>query len=359
MTYWSVNGIANTGADSVILSPSNCEAGQNISVTGVVNGNTLNTTKVTDDNGKIVLENISDYYLIIRHDGDFYYTEAEKTISNMNVNVTAQTTTNRTVNITAKSNIPNEIMQGELLFVLPDGTEINATYAGDGVWWAVHTFDDCGDYQINAVYKGLDDVTINNATISISKVKTQIVVSAITTTYNKNKYLVITLKDAKGNQLTGVKVTVNLNGAKTYTTDKNGQVKVPTKGLAAKTYTDKITFNGNTNYEKSTKNVKVTVKKATPKMTAKKKTFKAKTKTKKYPIALKDNTGKAMKKVKVTLKVKGKTYKATTNSKGKATFKIKNLKKKGKYTAVIKYKGNKNYNKVTKKIKLTVKASKK
>ena len=62
-----------------------------------------------------------------------------------------------------------------------------------------------------------------------------------------------------------------------------------------------------------------------------------------------------MKKAKVTLKVKGKTYKATTNSKGKATFKIKNLKKKGKYTAVITYKGDKFYNKVTKKVKITIK----
>ena len=44
---------------------------------------------------------------------------------------------------------------------------------------------------------------------------------------------------------------------------------------------------------------------------------------------LKNNVGKAIKNAKVTLKVKGKTYKAKTNSKGKATFKIKNLKKKG------------------------------
>ena len=115
-----------------------------------------------------------------------------------------------------------------------------------------------------------------------------------------------------------------------------------------------ITFNGNEKYKQSTKDVKVTVKKATPKLTAKKKTFKTKTKTKKYTITLKDNTGKAMKKVKVTLKVKGKTYKATTNSKGKATFKIKNLKKKGTFKAVIIYKGDKNYNKVTKKVKIKV-----
>lgn len=42
-----------------------------------------------------------------------------------------------------------------------------------------------------------------------------------------------------------------------------------------------------------------------------------------------------MKKVKLTLKIKGKTYKATTNSKGKATFKITKLTKKGKHTGKI------------------------
>ena len=95
-------------------------------------------------------------------------------------------------------------------------------------------------------------------------------------------------------------------------------------------------------------------KKATPKLTAKKKTFKTSVKTKKYTIVLKDNTGKAIKKAKVILKVKGKTYRATTNSKGKATFKITKLNKKGTFKAVITYKGNKNYKKVTKKANIKV-----
>ena len=89
-------------------------------------------------------------------------------------------------------------------------------------------------------------------------------------------------------------------------------------------------------------------------MTAKKKTFKTTPKTKKYTIVLKDNTGKAIKKAKVTLKVKGKIYKATTNSKGKATFKITNLNKKGTVKATVTYKGNKYYNKVSKKAKIKV-----
>ena len=95
-------------------------------------------------------------------------------------------------------------------------------------------------------------------------------------------------------------------------------------------------------------------KKATPKITAKKKTFKAKTKVKKYTITLKAGK-KPVKKVRVILKIKGKTYKAKTNAKGKATFKIKKLTKKGKFKAVITFKGNKNYKPATKKVKIKIK----
>ena len=209
-----------------------------------------------------------------------------------------------------------------------------------------------------ALGSGSVTASIENATymsiITVNKIQTEITGNAITATYNVNKDLVITLKDSDGNPVSGVNVTVDLNGAKTYTTDSNGQVKVSSKGLAPKAYTAKITFNGNTNYAKSTKDIKVTVKKATPKLTAKKKTFKTIPKTKKYTIVLKDNTGKAIKKAKVTLKVKGKTYKASTNSKGKATFKITKLNKKGTYKATITYKGNKYYKKVSKKAKIKV-----
>ena len=87
------------------------------------------------------------------------------------VNVTSITTNNTTVNITAKSNIPNEIIKGKLLFILPNGDEINANYAGNGIWWAVHRFDDYGVYQVNATYIGLDNVAVSNATINITMIK--------------------------------------------------------------------------------------------------------------------------------------------------------------------------------------------
>jgi hypothetical protein len=120
------------------------------------------------------------------------------------------------------------------------------------------------------------------------------------------------------------------------------------------TYTARITFKESANYLESEKTVKVTVKKTTSKLTAKKKTFKKSEKVKKYTITLK--SGKTpIKKAKVTIKLGKKTFKATTNAKGKATFKIKNLKKKGKYTAKVTFNGNKHYKKASKKVKITIK----
>ena len=227
---------------------------------------------------------------------------------------------------------------------------------------------DAGNYTITVLNNETDLYYKSSDTKSftVSKLATDISAMDVSTTYNINKNLVITLKDSTGNVLSGVKVTVDLNGAKTYVTDANGQVKVSTKGLAPKAYTAKITFNGDTNYDKSTKNVKVTVQKAKPKITAKSKTYKVKTKNKKYTITLKDNKGKPIKNAKVRLVVKKITTKKTkktkskkkkniakTNKKGKATFKVYRSKK-GKYKAAIIYKGNKYYTPLTKKVKITI-----
>ena len=191
-------------------------------------------------------------------------------------------------------------------------------------------------------------------TVNVNKIPTEIAASNIATVFNVKKNIVITLKDGNGKPISGASLTVDLNGAKTYTTDANGQVNVSTKKSVPKTYTAKITFNGNSIYDKSSKNVKVTLKKGTPKITAKTKKFKVATKVKKYTITLKNNLNKAMTKSVVYLKVAGKTYKAKANSQGKVTFKITKLNKKGTFKATITYKGNTYYNKVTKKATIKV-----
>ena len=98
---------------------------------------------------------------------------------------------------------------------------------------------------------------------------------------------------------------------------------------ASKVGTQKLTvkFAGDDKYAEATKTATIKINKEATKLTAKNKKFKAKKKTKKYKVTLKDSKGKAISKVKVTIKVGKKTFKAKTNAKGKATFKIKKLNK--------------------------------
>ena len=99
---------------------------------------------------------------------------------------------------------------------------------------------------------------------------------------------------------------------------------------------------------------KVSVARQGTKLTAAEKTFKVSMKTKNYTVTLKDEKGKAIAKAKLYLKVNNKTFTATTNSKGQATFKISNLTKKGTYTAKISFKITDKYDACKKSVKLTV-----
>ncbi len=215
--------------------------------------------------------------------------------------------------------------------------------------------------EISVIFSGTSgSFTALQQIIVVTKiipVATAITAPSVTTVYNTNKNLVVTLKDIDGNAIEGAKVTVTLNGKATVLTTKaNGQVilAIPAN-LVPKNYDVTINYAGDDTHIKSTATSKVVVKKASVKLTAKKATFKAKKKTKKYTVTLKNNKGKVMKKVKLTLKVKGKKYTAKTNAKGKATFNLKKITKKGKYSATITYKGDKYFNKLTKKAKITVK----
>ncbi|WP_406535580.1 Ig-like domain repeat protein [Methanobrevibacter sp.] len=174
---------------------------------------------------------------------------------------------------------------------------------------------------------------------------------------NKTQTISIELPD----DATGT-LTVNIDGIEYTQTLVNGKAAVTIRALVSGLHNIVVTYSGDDKYTSISKKTtigvaepaKTTTKKVASKITAKNKTFKAKTKVKKYTITLKAGK-KLIKNVKVTLKINGKTYTTKTNSKGKATFKIKKLTKKGKYTAVIKFKGNKTYKATNKKVRITIK----
>ena len=135
------------------------------------------------------------------------------------------------------------------------------------------------------------------------------------------------------------------------TAASNGNIKAVGAGTA------RITISlSSSNYEAKDATVTITVSKKDSQITASAKSYKFEDKTKTYTVTLKDKKGNVLKNKKVTLKVAGTTYTATTNNKGVATFKLTKLTKQGTFTAVISYAGDKYYNKATKNAKLTVKA---
>ncbi|WP_295615537.1 hypothetical protein [uncultured Methanobrevibacter sp.] len=58
-----------------------------------------------------------------------------------------------------------------------------------------------------------------------------IIVSDLTLDWKNDAYLRITLRDEDGNPLDAMPISVDLKGKANYTTDKNGQIKVPVKGF--------------------------------------------------------------------------------------------------------------------------------
>ena len=177
--------------------------------------------------------------------------------------------------------------------------------------------------------------------------------------YGNTKQYVVTLTQSDGTPIANEEIEViglglytdsSFSSGGAFTTDDNGQAKLKLSGFTPDTYDVYINAKGCKELHTT-----IVIKKATPKLTVASKTFKASTKTKKYTITLKNSKNKALKKVKVTLKVNGKTYTAKTNSYGKATFKITKLTKKGKFTATVKYAGNKYYKAKSVSAKITVK----
>ena len=277
-----------------------------------------------------------------------------------------------TVVVTLTDNSTNPIAGATVKYTVNGGEEQTATTGDDGKatitgltgevtivvnYEGNESFNPISDSKFfNFTEEPSNDTNGSNSTpVTPTKVATKLTAPKVTATYNVAKKLVITLM-ANGKALANKKVTVKVGTiSKTLTTNAKGQVSLNVATLVPKTYTATVKFAGDEGYLASSLSPKVVVSKAKPQIVAKAKTFKVKVKTKKYTVTLKNNKGKVLKKVKLTLKVGKKTYKATTNSKGKATFKITKLTKKGKYTATIKFAGSKYYNKLTKKVKITVK----
>lgn len=228
-----------------------------------------------------------------------------------------------------------------------------------------------GANSIRIIYSGneLYENQIKNINLNVEKLDTSMHINISKTTFELGENIKFSV--SLSNNISGYLIICI--DSKNYTIQlKEGNSLFEINNLTVGSHILQVKYAGNDYYTSICRNLSVSVKevtkptntkitnvkvikKAVIKITAKKKTFKAKKKVKKFTITLKSGK-KPVKKVWVTLKIKGKKLlKAKTNSKGKATFKIKKLTKKGKYNTVIKFKGNKNYKASSKKVKITIK----
>ena len=209
-----------------------------------------------------------------------------------------------------------------------------------------------GTYTASVIYEG-DEIdylaSSAQAKVTVKKQATKIISSNLNMIPKMAEYYSVTLKDASGNAISNQKVTFKVNG-KTYNkkTNSRGVAKVKLKfNKNKKTYKISIRFAGTNKYKAATKTNKIIVKYSskTAKLTAPKVTITPKT-SKTYTVMLKDGNGKGIAKQKVTIKVNGKTYTKKTNSKGKASIKVKFSKLKN-YKVTAKYSGSKIYKKAS------------
>ena len=247
-----------------------------------------------------------------------------------------------------------------LSLIFDDGKIINEVTDSKGI--APFYIDrGAGEYDVAVLFNGTDvyaPKTIQGS-IYISprpvEIKSTATTTVLLTAIKSGYYYKITLVDYLGSPVANKTVTVKFNGkSKNYVTNANGVINY--KLAASKTGTQKITIAfKDANYTEASKTATIKITKQASKLVVVKQTLKVKAKVKKYAIVLKDNKNKAIKKAKLTLKVKGKTFKATTNNKGKAVFKITNLAKVGSFTAKVKFAGNAYYKACTKSVKIVVK----
>lgn len=159
----------------------------------------------------------------------------------------------------------------------------------------------------------------------------------------------IYLKAQNGTPLSNQELVATINkNAKNLPVDSQGKVSLKLD-LNAGTYLLNVNFKGNENYTSLNRNFNVTVSKLNSIISPVKNSI---VKGKYFYAYLKDQNGNALANKKVSFKVKGKTYNATTNNQGKAGFKVKLAI--GKYSLKIKYGGDAKHNSASKTLYLYV-----
>ena len=219
-----------------------------------------------------------------------------------------------------------------------------------------------GTKKLEATFTGNDYYTgsVANTTIEITKEATSITAPAASFIINYDG----TYKVTVNTKVSGANVSFVLNGANIGSAISNANgiasIKITAaqlKKAGAGTKVLEATFAGNDYYTGSVASSKITITKEASKFAnvkSAKSSYKANAKTMQLTATLKDSKNKVIKNKVVIFKIKNKTYKVKTNSKGVALLtlnsaKIKacKLNKKGTYKFTVTFNADTYYNKAT------------
>ena len=329
-------------------------------------GNTIN----------VILNTAGTYDITAKYLGDDKFNAAETTaVANIEISelqkpeaeISIPTDIKAGDNATISIDIPNATGS---IAVIVDGEETIVPLV-DGK--ANYTIKDIGEgnHGIVVVYDGDENIAGMHATATVNvpitpvpvveKLATVIEYADMTTTAidssiepGTGEYFNITLKDSEGKALANKDVKFGFNG-KIYnkTTDENGVAQLQINLQRYDIYTFAVSFLGDDEYNATFIVAKITVKKQTASLTVPNKSYKASAKTKTLTATFKSASGKVVADKKVTFTVNGKTYTATTDSKGVASVNV-SLSDKKTYSFTAKFAGDNTYAAVTKSAKVTI-----
>lgn len=206
---------------------------------------------------------------------------------------------------------------------------------------------DVGTYDVYVRFNGNDDYAhnVSSGSFVVNQRPSSISYSyAKIYAYPNFEYFVVTLMDSlTGNALANKQVQYKLNNGNVCTvkTDANGVLKIKISLSVSGNYLMQVNFLGDSHYKATAVSKTIKVYKNTVKFTGATKKVKKSYSKRTFKITLKTSNNKVLKSKYVYLTINKKTYKAKTNSKGTASFKIKLPKLKKTYKYKIKFKGDK------------------
>jgi len=331
-------------------------------------GNQYTATYTPESTGRhqITVQSNLDEFAI---DSKLIYVEKLGTVLSYDENASATFNYNETANVTFNITLKDSngiALANKTIKVEFDGVIYNATTNTSGVAQVELELNKNSPNALAVVFLGDNDYNATfgktNFTLNITHIKkgVKLVFKDMDTTVQLNnqrngEMFNVTLTDEDGNPLANKTLKIGFNG-KVYnkTTDANGiaQLQINIGYQSANTFS--ITFLGDDEYEGTVDCAIIVVYSLTTKLTVTNPSYKAAAKTKTLKATLKLSNGTAISGKKITFKVNGKYYIATTNSKGVATVKI-SLTTKKTYTYTASFEGDNQYKAKTTKGKVTIK----